>query len=384
MLKIKPFPYQNECINEIDVFNGRALLSADMGLGKTLMSLWYLQRNAHKALPAVVVCPASVKYQWEHEALQSICMRASVAEGRTPPKHPPLDSTKLLIINYDILKWWLPWIKQMKPKAIILDECQYCANATQRTRAVKSLCSGIQKILALSGTPLTNRPIELFTVLNLLAPTHFQSRWSYGMEYCAGKRTPWEWDFKGASKTAQLHKLLSNTCMVRRRKQDVLKDLPDKMRQVIPIKLSNQAEYERASTDFIGWLRKQDTTAAKRAAKATTMVKAGYLLRLAAKLKLKQTVNWINEFLETTDKKLVVFAIHKKMIQALERRIDCNHIAIIDGSVTGRHRQQTINAFQKDKKTRVLIGNIKAAGVGITLTAASDVLITEIYGGEEF
>ncbi len=375
---MKPFPFQRECIDEISGFGGRALLSADMGLGKTPMALWYLQENSHKALPAIVVCPASVKYHWEHEAQKAIGIRASVAEGIVPPKHPPLKSTQLLIINYDILKYWEPWLRQLQPKAIILDESQYISNQqTQRTEAVKRLCTGTHRILALSGTPLTNRPIELFTTLNLLSPAYFPSRWSYGMRYCAAKLTPWGWDFKGVSKSNELHKLLIKTCMVRRRKADVLKELPSKIRQVIPIKLENQSEYNKASTDFITWLRKQDSAAAKRAAKATTMVKAGYLLRLAAKLKLRQVIAWINKFLETTDKKLVVFAIHRKMISALERRVNAQSV-VIDGSVTGRKRQQAITTFQNDNRVRVLIGNIKAAGIGITLTAASNVLITEI------
>ncbi len=311
--------------------------------------------------------------------MQAIGIKASIAEGRAPPKHPPLESTELLIINYEILKWWVPWLQKLKPKAIILDEVQYISNQTQRTKAVKRLCNGTHQILALSGTPLTNRPIELFTVLNLLVPAHFSSRWSYGMEFCSGKMTPWGWDFKGTSKPAKLHKLLTQTCMVRRRLPDVLQDLPQKIRQIIPIKLKDQVEYDEAATDFITWLQKQDTEKAKRAAKAAAMVRAGYLLRLVARLKLRQTVGWINEFLETTDKKIVIFAIHRKMIQALERRTKARSV-IIDGSVTGRKRQAAITTFRTDKRVRVLIGNIKAAGTGVDKLqhAASDALFTEI------
>lgn len=375
---MKPYPFQRECIDEISQFGGRALLSADMGLGKTPMTLWYLQENAHKALPAVVICPASVKYQWEYEAQRFIGIKASIAEGQKPPKHPPLKKTELLIINYDILQYWEPWLKQLNAKTIVLDECQYISNLqTKRTKSVKRLCNGTRRILALSGTPMVNRPMELFSVLNILQPIYFPSRWSYGTTYCGAKLTPWGWDFKGATKTKQLHRLLLKTCMVRRRKADVLKDLPSKIRQVIPIKLEDQSEYNKAVEDFIEWLRKQDFAAAKRAERAQAMVKAGYLLRLVGKLKCKQVINWCNEFLETTDRKLVIFAIHRKMIEALKRRIDARNV-IIDGSVTGRDRQNAVMSFQNDKRVRVLIGNIQAAGIGITLTAASDVVFAEM------
>ena len=381
------FPYQQECVNEIDWFLGRSLLAAEPGLGKTLMSLSWLMLHP-EALPAVVVCPASVKFVWEREALNFFRMKSRVLEGMTPDdamgKRSPL-----LIVNYDILTAWLPWLRKHRPKTIIIDECQYCANLRvrrnrknqkiQRTWSVKKLCKGRPYVLALSGTPLMNKPIELFNILNILCPGVFNSRREYIEEYCDPTWTPWGVKYTGATNTKQLHDLLIDTCMVRRRKVDVLKDLPEKLRSVVPVPLSDPSEYRRASDDFLSWLRVQDPRRAKSASRAEALTKVGYMLRLAARLKMDAVADWINVFLRGSDEKLVVFAVHKDVIAELLERIKAKTV-VIDGSVTGRARERLVDQFQNDGKTRVMIGNIQAAGTGITLTAASTVLLIELTG----
>lgn len=370
---MKPFPFQDEVIKEMERLNGRVLCSCSMGLGKSAMSLWYAARN--NKTPIIIVCPASVKWQWQAEVMKVLGWRAAVCEG-TRPNHSV--GSKVTIINYDILGGWLERLRASKPKLIVIDECQYVANTkTKRTRNVGKLCKGVRHVLALSGTPLVNRPIELWSTLHLLRPSRFSSRFSFGLEYCAGRRGRWGWEFKGATKTSELHQLLLDTCMVRRRKADVLHELPAKIRQVVPVDLSDVAEYKRAEADFIAWLRQQDPNAAIRASRAEAVTKAGYLLRLAAKLKCKAVVGWVNEWLADADGKLVLFAVHRKMIEAMQRRID-SPCVVIDGSVGGRERSHAVEQFQTDKRTRVLIGNVVAAGVGLNLTAASSVAFSEL------
>ncbi len=375
---MKPYPYQTECVNEIDQFNGRVLCSLDMGLGKTVISLWWLQRHP-ESLPAVVICPASVKYHWEHEAITSVGIRASVLEGRKPKRSNP-SSSKIVIINYDILQGWLEWLREMKPQTIIIDECQFVSNPeTIRAKATKLLCKRVPFIHALSGTPLVNRPIELQPTLNILCPKEkeFRSRWTYGCLYCTPERIRGKWEFKGATKLKRLNYMLEETCMIRRRKADVLKELPPKVRNVLPIPLSNPSEYRRARIDFLTWLEMKDPTKVAAAKRAETLVKLGYLKRLAARLKLRYIVDWTNQFLADSDEKLILFAVHQKMIDALKRQVKAESV-IIDGRVVGRKRKLTVDQFQHDNRIRVLIGNIQAAGVGITLTAASTVAFTEL------
>jgi len=375
---MKPLPFQKEVIRKIEAFNGRALCSCEMGLGKTPISLWCLQRNPDW-LPAVVVCTASVKYVWEAEALKFLGWRSVVLEGQTPSKVGYFKAApKLIILNFDILQFWVKWLKRLKPQMIVIDESQALGNPfTKRTKSVRELCRETPRVLALSGTPLLNRPIELFPTLNIIQPKVFPARRVFGDDYCGPEWTPWELKYNGATNTKKLHQLLTSSCMIRKRKADVLKELPGKMRQVVPVLIRDRAEYNKANDNFLDWLRQDNPAAAERAARAVSLSKINYLLQLTAKLKLKAVVEWINEFLQNTDEKIVVFAKHKKMIRALERRIECDSL-VIDGSVAPRKRKAIVDQYQKDDQYRVLIGNIHAAGVGLTLTAANTVCFTEM------
>ncbi len=372
----KLFPYQIECLQEINDFNGRCLCSLEPGLGKTLISLWWIAEKPEQRLPAIVVCPLSVKWHWEREAKEKCGMEeVLVLEGRKPTGEK---LEQLTILNFDILTGRLIELMKLKPKTIIIDETHNIANQTKRTRAVRALCTGVPYVLALSGTPLVNRPIELLNTLQILRPDvpEFRSKIIYGDRFCGRFLSYWGWDYKGATNTDELNKLLLSTCMSRRRKIDVLPDLPPKIRDVVALPLSNHKEYDKASNDFLGWLRKENPSRVKKAAKAEALTKVSYLLQLAARLKLKSAVEWINDLLAGGEK-VVVFATHKKMISALSRRLNCESV-IIDGSVTGADRQRAVDRFQTDPKVRAAICNIVAGGTGITLTAASTVVFVEL------
>jgi len=292
-----------------------------MGLGKTIQALWYFKRN--KKSPVVVICPASLKYNWAREAAVHIRERAEILEGTKPPKKKVFKQNPFVIINYEILGPWLDYLIDLDPQLVILDECQYIKNRrAKRTRYVKQLVKGVPHVLALSGTPLTNRPAELWTTLNIIRPDLFKSFMSYALEYCNARRTPWGWEYKGAKNLDKLHDILTENCMVRRRKVDVLKDLPAKSRHVVSVPLENRHEYDEAEEDLILWLSKYSKRKANNAARAERLVKMGYLKRLAATLKLKAVTDWIDRFLEETDEKLVVFAIHRDIIKSL--RSICN------------------------------------------------------------
>lgn len=375
----KPLPYQIEDVRRIErEFNGRALLSHQMGLGKTVITLGYMRRNPDAA-PTVVVCPASVKYAWEYEAAR-FGIRADIANGQTPPAENSQvrRPSRLLIINYDILRFWVDRIQQLKPKLLVTDECQLLANReTKRTQAAVELARSIPYMLALSGTPLTNRPAELWPTLNMLRPDLYPSFWTFGCRHCRPRLFRGRWIYPGAEKLKELHKNLADTLMIRRLKADVLTDLPDKMRSVIPVQISDWREYIKARDNFIEWLRSTRGDRVAAASRAESMVKIGYLLRLTAKLKLRSVVEWVNNFLQETDEKLILFGVHRKMLRALKRRCNAKSVTV-DGSVTGRKRAAAVAQFQGDKQTRLFIGNLEAAGIGLTLTAASTVGFTEL------
>jgi len=345
---------------------GGTLLADDMGLGKTLQTLWLMQRHTvAQMFPALVVSP--VKYVWEHEAKTHVNLRAQVLESQTPPKDHFEFTQKLMVINPDILMYWLPYLKKIGLQTLVLDECQFFTNlTTKRTRATIELARMVPFRMALSGTPLTNRPAELWPTLHMLRPDEFPSFFSFAQEHCKPRKRFGKWEFKGAENLPKLHAKLRRTCMVRRLKEDVLKDLPSKVRRVVPMDLSDRAEYDHAKNDFLGWLAQNHSAGkASRAARAAAVTRIGYLLRLAARLKARAVVGWANAFLdEFPNEKLVLFAVHKKMIDVLQRRIPTKSTTV-DGSVTGRRQKLAVDQFRHDKETRLFIGNIKAAGTGI-------------------
>jgi SWI/SNF-related matrix-associated actin-dependent regulator 1 of chromatin subfamily A len=174
--------------------------------------------------------------------------------------------------------------------------------------------------------------------------------------------------------------------MIRRKKEDVLKDLPDKVRSFIPIQLHNEKEYRKAEADFITYIEEvKGKEAAEKASKAETMVSIEGLKQLAVKGKLVEAIEWIENFLESGEK-LVVFTVHHFVIDALMAKfsyIDKTHkladrVVKVDGSVSMTDRQRAVDTFQNNPNCRLFIGNIKAAGVGITLTASSNVVFLEL------
>lgn len=360
----RPLKFQKEDILRMEVMGLRALLCWDMGLGKTVATMGLLLRNP-QAMPAVVICPAGVKYHWEAVAAK-FGVRASVAEGQRPPDFSygyDQQHEKLIIVNYDILPYWIDALKTFDLQTIIIDECQNLANpSSNRTMAAAALAKTTKFAIGLSGTPLMNRPAELWPTLNILRPDLWGSFWDYAEKYCKPRFFKGEWHYRGAENLPELHDELK-AVMIRRRKTVVMKTIPPKTRHVIPMPLDDEQEYKEANDNFLLWLSKVARGKVRSAARAEKMVRVGYLLRLAAKLKMRSVVNWSNEFLKTTDQKLVLFAVHKDAISTLKDGCLAKSV-IVDGSVTGRDRVAVINQFRQDPQTRLLIGNIKAAGIG--------------------
>lgn len=379
MARFKLYKYQKEGVRLIERFGGRVLLADQMGLGKTPQTLWALRRNPDW-LPALIVCPAGLKYHWQSAAKYQAGLDSIVCESRTPPVYNGRDFATmppLTIINYDILKRWLPYLKMLGFNSLVLEECHYLTNpVAARTKACRSLSLGVDRLIAISGTPLRNRPKELWPVLNMLWPESYSSFWSFAQTYCRPKLERWGWTYPGAENLDQLNKELRQHGMIRRLKSDVLKDLPPKVHRIVLCELSNRKEYEHATNDFIGWLRKNKAHKVRKAKRALAITRFGHLQRLVGRGKMKAVVDWATQFLSDTDEKLVLMATHKKAIECLQRRIPFKSV-VIDGSTPLSQRHRCVHAFQTDPGTRLFIGNIEAAGVGLTLTAASEMGLVE-------
>lgn len=374
-------PYQLVGAKELRRANGVDLVADEMGLGKTLMVLYWCFKM-RRTRPVIIVCPAHLKWVWEREALHHLDMASEVLSGRKPPKirqqlancHAPI-----LIINYEILTHWVDYLILLDPQVVVFDESHYiCNRLSQRYLALERLCveARIPHRIAMSGTPLTNRPADLWTVIHLLWPKEFPNFSEYAFYYCKPKRMHGKWTFSGAVHLDELHAHLKRLGMIRRLKKDVAPELGMKERVVVPVEIMERDEYEFARSDFFTWLRNKSPSRAKRAAKNIALTRVGYLLRLVAKLKRFEVLKWITNFLEASDEKLVIFSCHTRLIEWV---IDHNpKICVrIDGQVTGLKRRQAVDDFQERSRIRLAVCNPKAAGVGLTLTAASNVLYTD-------
>lgn len=385
-----PHPFQEQGIARLaERFGGRGLIADDMGLGKTLQAaVWAKRYLDPRDRPVVVVCPASVKYQWQVEALRHAGFRALVLEGMKPDPDVVDQFTKvdMVILNYDIIgkagrgrRSWNNALRKVKPPLIIVDECQAVKNPdAARTKNIRSLQEGVPYLIFLGGTGgMENYPIELFPVLNMLRPDKFPSYTAFGDRYCGPEWTPWGKKYKGITRAKELYKLLRKTCVIRRRKQDVLKDLPPLTRSVVPVHLPPPAmrEYQRAETDLIAWLRETYPNRANKARKAERMVKMGYLKGLVGRLKLPQSVQFLEDLLSEPGK-VLSFGYHREIVDAVQDRFGQACITV-HGGVTGRKREAAFETFRKVPRIRLLSGNISAAGAGWNGQAASRVVFVE-------
>lgn len=360
----------------LNKFKGRALLADDMGLGKSISSLYaaiQLRRNK----PIVVVCPNPVKWSWEDEVKTHTNLQSWVCEGRRPPKKIPPYVPPIIILNWEILQYWKSFLKKLKVFVIIVDELHYAKNPkAKRTVALRSLCRPIKFIFGLSGTPFENCPAELWVGLNIIRPDLYPSFPPFAKRFCKPRRTPWGIDYTGASNIPELKRRLRRELMVRRTRQQVLKDLPPVNQKVVRLDI-NRKEYDKAEKNILAWLISKGKSIRGMLA-APGMNRCGELLRLVAEEKQSAVIQWIDDFLATTDRKLVLFGHHHKFLKPLYEHYKAQAV-LVDGTVKGRDRRAAIDAFCRLKAKRIFLGSITAAGTGINKlqTVCSDVAIGE-------
>ncbi len=212
-LKKQLFPFQKQGVAFIEKRNGRALIADEMGLGKTIQAAAWLQLHPEKR-PAIILCPASLKLNWAKEIRETLSTKDKVQILQGTKPYPITGS--IIIINYDILNNWVESLQAIHPQVLIIDEMHYVKNSSAiRTKATKKLAKGIPHIIALTGTPIVNRPVEGFNIFQILDRNLFPNFWAYVHRYCGAHHNGFGWDFSGASNKEELNQILTSTIMIR-------------------------------------------------------------------------------------------------------------------------------------------------------------------------
>jgi len=257
---------------------------------------------------------------------------------------------------------------------VLVHNCQMVSSHKAiRTKAFKRLAKTVNHKIFLSGTPIKNRPSEFFTVLNLLDKKTFSNRWQYLNRYCAPKSNGFSVVFNGLSNEKELYKLIY-PLMIRREKKDVLKELPPKQKIMVPMECDpvQLRSYEQANSEFREWVKE-----AQKSLSIKEHIEG--LKQLAYMAKRNSVIKWIRDFL-TSGEKLVVGGWHTRVLDDIEKEFG-NISVRMDGSTPANKRQEVVDRFQNDNKIQLFIGNLKVAGVGITLTAASATATIELLWG---
>ena len=369
------FPYQNRTVQFAINCNGRALLALDLGTGKTFCSLAYVAHT--KKAKTLVICPSSMKYTWKNETEKWTKLKGFVVESKGKLSLEEYQANDVLIINYEILKKNFELLSSVMIDCLIIDESQYCKNNTaMRTKLVKALSRKIPSALLLSGTPILNRPIELFSQLNIIDPITWNNYYSYAKKYCGAWQSPWGLDVSGASNLEELRERISKY-VIRIKKGDVLKDLPEKNFVNIPIRIDKESQknYDLVESSFIEYLKEVKDKTDKEINKTLQAEKLAKLneLRQISTIGKQSVATEIIENIVESGQKVVVFCSYNAPLLELQKKFKEKAVMII-GSNSAQDRATAIDVFQKDDKVKVFLGGMLSASTGITLTEAQNVL----------
>lgn len=386
-LKIQPYPYQLKGIAR-GLELKRFMNCDEPGLGKTLQSIATI--NLADAFPCLVVCPSSLKINWQREWEKFTDKKAMILTDKVRDTWTFFFQTgmhQVFIVNYESLKkYFVQRIKKAEGwtlrdvefrnsinlfKSVIIDESHRCKSAsTQQAKFCKGICTGKEWVIELTGTSVVNRPKDLIPQLAILDRMNdFGGYKPFVDRYCSGQRE--------ASNLRELNFNLWKYCMFRREKSLVLTDLPDKIRQVNTCEITNRKEYMDAERDLIMYLQKYkdaDDDKIAKAMRGEVMVRINILRQISARGKVRDVIEFVKDFREN-GKKIILFCSLHEVVDQLK------HYFPTAVSVTGRdsqdEKQRAVDAFQNNPKADIIICSIKAAGVGLTLTASSNVAFVE-------
>ena len=369
-----PLQHQKEAIEKL-AGSRRFILADDMGLGKTTCTIIAaLETGAKKIL---IICPASLKINWQREIENYSDRPVYISEG----KKFSIESD-FVIVNYDILKNFhdttdknKSLLDQSNFDLVILDEAHMISNPqAQRTKIINHFVKNIKRVWLLTGTPMTSRPMNYYNLLNIIESPVAQNWMAYAIRYCqgyqfmAGRRKVW--NVTGASNLEELRDRTSKQ-ILRRLKEDVL-DLPDKIISPVYLRLKSK-EYEELMGEYYDWFDNKKDESSSLTVQFSKLMK---VRKVISNEKTKQTIEFAENIIEQ-GKKVIIFTNFTDTLQTIYQHFG-KQAVYLDGSCSKPHRQHAVDEFQDNEKIRVFVGNLKAAGVGLTLTAAEVVIMNDL------
>jgi len=372
--KRPPLSHQKEAIHKL-VENKKYILADDMGLGKTTSTIIAaLECGAKKVL---IICPASLKINWQREIENYSNRPVYICEGKNFS-----NEHDFVIINYDIIKNFHDTKRKDESQIlnanfdlVVVDEAHYIKNAqAQRTKLINDIVKKIDRLWLLTGTPMTSRPIDYYNLLSLVDSPVAKNWMAYVIRYCSGYQFrvgPRKvWNVMGASNLEELRDRTSGLTL-RRLKEDVL-DLPEKIITPVYLRLKSK-EYEEVMGEYYNWYEKNPEESKSLTVQFTKLTKVRQII---ANEKINQTIELAENIVEQ-GKKVIVFCNFTESLNKIVEHFGKSAVKV-DGSMTKHDRQHSVDEFQNNEKVNVFVGNIKAAGVGLTLTAAEAVIMNDL------
>jgi len=369
-----PLTHQKEAIQKL-VENKKFILADDMGLGKTTSTIIAALESGSKKV--LIICPATLKINWKREIENYSDKTVFIAESKNFSTE-----ADFVIINYDIIKNFHDTKKKDESQIlasnfdlVIVDEAHYIKNATaQRTKLINDIVKKTERLWLLTGTPMTSRPIDYFNLLSLVDSPVAKNWMAYAIRYCAGYQfkvgNRKVWNVMGSSNLEELRdRTLGLT--LRRLKENVL-DLPDKIITPVYLRLKSK-QYEEVMGEYYDWYDKNPEESKSLTVQFSKLTKVRQII---ADEKIAQTIELAENILEQ-DKKVIIFCNFTDSLNKITEHFGKAAVKL-DGSMSKPERQHSVDEFQDNPKVKVFVGNIKAAGVGITLTSAEAVIMNDL------
>jgi SWI/SNF-related matrix-associated actin-dependent regulator of chromatin subfamily A-like protein 1 len=365
--------HQIEAVEKL-VKTKRFILADDMGLGKTTSTIVAALETESKKI--LIICPASLKINWQRE-IENYTNRSTYICGSKR-----YEDADFVIVNYDILKNFHDpkdrdnsRVLKSNFDLVIIDEAHYIQNKTaQRTKLINDFVKGVDRLWLLTGTPMTSRPMNYYNLLELIESPVAANWMAYVIRYCEGYQfkvgNRKVWNVMGASNLEELRDRTSRQ-VLRRLKTDVL-DLPDKIITPVYLRLKSK-EYEELMGEYFEWYEKNPDESSSLTVQFTKLTKVRQII---ANEKIRSTIELVENILEQ-DKKVIVFTNFTDSLNKIYEHFGKKAV-YLDGSCSPAKRQNAVDEFQNNDKIKVFVGNLKAAGVGITLTSAEAVVMNDL------